>query len=526
MLVSAFLWYDTFMDDLMKKSEKILVSACLAGEPCRYDGRANPHPQVIKWVQEGRAIPVCPEQAGGLPTPRLPCEIMMVSDVQKVYNVKNEDCTLPFVEGAQYAFALARKHGCQKAVLKAKSPSCGYGQIYDGSFSGTLVKGIGITAALLEEKGITVMTEESLPEKPLNQEAFMENKIKLGVVFGGQSGEHEVSRVSAYNVLQVINTAKYDITCIGITKQGVWMIYKGPYTRIKDGSWEQDDENLKKEFSLFHDPEITGIDIFYPILHGPMGEDGTIQGVFEMMGKPYVGCGVLASSVGMDKVVSKILFESAGIPVTPYVCFKKRQWDQNQDAILTKIEEKLGYPAFVKPVNMGSSVGISKAHNQDELVAGIIEALRYDQKILVEAFIDGREIECAVLEDEGIIKTTIPGEVVASKEFYDYEAKYSDDQDSEVIIPAPISEALLNKVREYAAIAFEAIDGSGLSRVDFFVTRGSGEIIINEVNTLPGFTNISMYPKMWENMGMDYAELVEKIICSAGRKRDTEYTLI
>lgn len=505
---------------------KILVSACLAGDACRYDGKDNGVDPIARWVEEGWAIPFCPECEGGLPTPRDPCEIKVVKGQEKVYNKRNEDFTAFYEKGAAAALACAQKNGCHCAVLKAKSPSCGNTQRYDGTFTKTLVEGSGITAALLKKHGIHVVDEIQLPKEISRiQEIYMENKIKLGVVFGGQSGEHEVSRVSAYNVLQVIDKEKYAITCIGITKAGKWMIYKGPDESIKDGSWERDEANLMVDFSLFTDPIITDIDVFFPVLHGPMGEDGTIQGVFEMLQKPYVGCGVLASSVGMDKVVSKIVFEAAGIPVTPYVAFKKRQWAKNAQAIVADIEENLKYPAFVKPVNMGSSVGISKAHNREELMSGIEDALKYDSKILVETFIDGREVECAVLEEDGEIKTTWPGEVIASKEFYDYEAKYADNQDSRIEIPAQIGEDLLVKIREYAAKAFEAIDGSGLTRVDFFVERKTDAIIINEVNTLPGFTNISMYPKMWENMGLTYEDLVEKIIQSAARKRDTAYTL-
>ena len=350
----------------------------------------------------------------------------------------------------------------------------------------------------------------------------MKNKTQLGLVFGGQSGEHEVSRVSAYNVLQVINDEKYEVTRIGITKSGAWAIYTGNDEKIKDGSWETDGEFCHWDFSLFK--ELGHIDVFFPVLHGPMGEDGTIQGVFEMLGKPYVGCGVLASSVGMDKVFSKIVFEKAGIPVGPYLYFTKAMWTANQSEWVQKIETQLGYPNFIKPANMGSSVGISKAHDQKELLTGIDEALRYDTKILVESNIDGREIECAVLEEHGQIQTTIPGEIIASKEFYDYEAKYADDQDSEIVIPALLSEELTNKIRDYAVDAFTAINGSSLSRIDFFVTRDTQEILINEVNTLPGFTNISMYPKMWAHMGVDYPQLVERIIQSATKKIKTDYT--
>lgn len=353
----------------------------------------------------------------------------------------------------------------------------------------------------------------------------MTDKIKLGVVFGGQSGEHEVARVSAYNVLQVINQDKYDITTIGITKDGRWLIYHGDWDKLPDGSWQDDTDNLREDFSLFTDPEIQAIDVFFPIMHGPMGEDGTIQGVFEMMGKPYVGCGVLTSAVGMDKVISKIVFENAGIPVVPYVAFHRHEWEKDRDKWVAKIEDKLGYPLFIKPVNMGSSVGITKAHDHDELIAGVEEALNYDNKILIETFINAREIECGILEEKGNIQTTLPGEVVASKEFYDYEAKYADDQDSKIVIPAEISDEDTAKIRDYAASAFAAIDGSGLTRADFFIDRDTGNIYINEVNTMPGFTDISMYPKMWENMGIAYPELVERLIQTAARKKVTDYTL-
>lgn len=353
----------------------------------------------------------------------------------------------------------------------------------------------------------------------------MNKKTKLGIVFGGQSGEHEVSRVSAYNFMSVINRDKYDITTIGITKDGRWMIYSGSWDKIPDGSWQNDKENLRDDFSIFSDPEIQSIDIFIPVLHGPMGEDGTIQGVFEMMGKPYVGCGVMSSAVGMDKVIAKIVFESAGIPVVPYTYFYKRDWEERAEDLTEEAEAKLRFPMFIKPVNMGSSVGITKAHDQKEFIDGVNKALEYDNKILVESFIDAREIEDAVLCENGNIQTAIPGEIVASKEFYDYEAKYSDDQNSEIVIPADLPEETIEKIRDYAARAFAAIDGDGLSRVDFFVDRTDGSIYINEVNTFPGFTNISMYPKMWENMGVSYEELVERLIQTAARKKVTDYTL-
>jgi D-alanine-D-alanine ligase len=343
----------------------------------------------------------------------------------------------------------------------------------------------------------------------------MKNKLNIGVVFGGQSGEHEVSRVSAYNVLGVIDRSKYNIVTIGISKQGKWYLYSGDAEKIKDGSWEQDQDNLIADFSIFSHPEIAKIDVFFPVLHGPMGEDGTIQGVFEMLNKPYVGCGVLSSAVGMDKVFSKIMFQSVGIPTGKYIYFRENEWKRDADSKIVEIEADLGYPIFVKPANMGS-----KAHDRNELVAAINEAFIYDNKLILEDFVKGREIECAVLEVGDVIRASIPGEVIPSKEFYDYEAKYSATEDSKVVIPAELSQEVTEKVRAYAIKAFEAIEGSGLTRVDFFVTDDE-RILINEVNTLPGFTNISMYPKMWEATGIGYIELVDLIIASAKRKRTT-----
>ncbi|WKY47575.1 D-alanine--D-alanine ligase family protein [Eubacteriaceae bacterium ES3] len=348
----------------------------------------------------------------------------------------------------------------------------------------------------------------------------MANKLNLGVVFGGQSGEHEVSCVSAYNVLKVIDTEKFNITTIGITRKGKWYIYSGDYKHIKDGSWEESMMHLTGDFSFFADPIFSDIDVFFPVLHGPMGEDGTIQGVFEMLNKPYVGCGVLSSAVGMDKVFSKVMFESVGIPTGKYMYFRENHWQKEKETLIEKAEKTLGYPIFVKPANMGSSVGISKAHDRQELLESVDIALVFDHKIILEAFVKGKEIECAVLEEDGEIIASIAGEVIPSKEFYDYEAKYSDQEDSKVVIPAQIDEKAMEQIRKYAVQAFEAIEGSSLSRVDFFLTD-EGDIYINEVNTLPGFTNISMYPKMWEATGIPYEELVERIIHSAKRKRVT-----
>lgn len=348
----------------------------------------------------------------------------------------------------------------------------------------------------------------------------MENKETIGVVFGGQSGEHEVSCVSAYNVLQNINKDKYDVIPIGITKEGVWNIYFGDYKNIENGDWKVDKDNLKENIDPFQD--LNNIDIFFPVLHGPMGEDGTIQGVFEMLNIPYVGCGVLASSVGMDKVLSKIAFESADIPTCGYEYFSKRQYEKNPQDIVDEIADSLDYPVFIKPANMGSSVGISKAHNEEELKEALKEAFKYDRRIIAEEFIKGREIECAVLEENGDIKTARPGEIIPSKEFYDYEAKYNSNGESISVIPAEIPEKALDQVEKLAKEAFEVIDGTGLARIDFFYTD-NGDILINEVNTLPGFTPISMYSMMWENSGISYDDLIERLIRSAQNKKIFKY---
>ncbi|MPW27205.1 D-alanine--D-alanine ligase [Alkalibaculum sp. M08DMB] len=336
-------------------------------------------------------------------------------------------------------------------------------------------------------------------------------KLKVGVLFGGKSGEHDVSLMSASNVIEVMDKEKYDIIKIGITKLGKWMIYTGDTQNIADGSWENDRECTIKEFSIFDHPMINEIDVFFPILHGPNGEDGTVQGLLKIMNKPFVGCGVLASSVGMDKVYSKILFENAGIPIGTYMSLYKSEWVLKSSKIISSIEEKLAYPFFIKPANMGSSVGISKAHNRDEMLEGFMEAFKYDSKLILEKAIDCREVECAVLGNKEP-RASVLGEILPSQEFYDYKAKYTDGDKSTLIIPAQLDEKTTEKIKDYAVRAFKSINGRGLSRVDFFIDKNTGEIMINEINTLPGFTNISMYPKLWEETGISYSDLVEEII--------------
>ncbi len=336
------------------------------------------------------------------------------------------------------------------------------------------------------------------------------NKINVGVLFGGKSGEHEVSLVSAYNVMNAIDRQKYEITKIGITKTGRWMIYQGADENIKNNTWQSDTKNVimnKADVNVALD----NIDIFFPVLHGPNGEDGTVQGYFEVMAKPYVGCGVFASSAGMDKVAAKVLFENAGIPIVPYISFFSEDWQSNKDELIEKIQGHLGYPMFIKPVNMGSSVGINKVKNKENLINAVDNALKYDNKVLAEKFINAREIECAVLGNYHA-KASTAGEIIPSREFYDYASKYLDGDESKIEIPADISEEQMNLIKAYALKAFKAIDGSGLSRVDFFIEKENGDIYINEINTMPGFTQISMYPKMVLYDGMSYKELIEDLI--------------
>ncbi len=336
------------------------------------------------------------------------------------------------------------------------------------------------------------------------------DKKTVAVIFGGQSGEHEVSLMSSSNVIQAMDREKYNIVMIGITKKGKWMIYNGPIEKIQNGDWEKEEKYLIEDFSIYH-PIVQSIDVLFPIVHGPMGEDGTVQGLFELLNLPYVGCGVLASAVGMDKIYAKIIYQMAGLPQGKYVALMRYQWRENQGQEIEKIEKKLNYPIFIKPANMGSSVGITKAHNRQALIEGIEEASKYDRKILLEEFIDCREVECGVLGNDHP-KASALGEILPSNEFYDYHAKYFDDGKSRLLIPAPLDEKTTKKIQDLAIKAFRAIDGSGLARIDFFVERNTGEIYINEINTLPGFTNISMYPKLWEYCGIPYGELIDQLI--------------
>ena len=332
-------------------------------------------------------------------------------------------------------------------------------------------------------------------------------KIKLGVVYGGMSTENEVSCISGASIIKNLNKEKYDIYPIFIDKNGKW--FKA--------------NNLENKVLINNVMEyLKSLDVIFPVLHGLYGEDGTIQGLFELLKKPYVGCGVLASSVGMDKVYSKIIFNKAGINQAKCVYIRKYdekyiyindEFDEkilDLNEILALIIEKLQFPMFIKPSNSGSSVGISKAHDKKELEEAIVEAEKYDRKILIEQGINGREVECAVLGNEEVITSCI-GEVKAADEFYSYDAKYN-NQESKTLIPAEISEDKAKEIQQLAKKAFKAIDGKGLSRVDFFIEDGTENVYINEINTLPGFTSISMYPKLFEHVEIPYSELLDKLI--------------
>lgn len=344
----------------------------------------------------------------------------------------------------------------------------------------------------------------------------MSKKVKIGVVFGGMSSEKEVSVISAKSILKNLEKEKYDIYPIYINSEGEWWKIN---LDIKENIEQQIEHKEKIENIIEY---IKKMDIIFPVLHGLYGEDGTIQGMFEMAKVPYVGCGVLASSVGMDKVYTKIIFEKAGLKQAKYKYIRKYKEnyiyidEQMNEKILTLdniakvIAEELSFPVFVKPSNSGSSVGINKADNIEEISKYIKYASKFDNKILVEQGINGKEVECAVLGNEDIIVSCV-GEIHSAEEFYSYEAKYK-NKESKTEIPANIEKHIADKIKNQAVKAFKAIDGKGLSRVDFFVENNTQEIYINEINNLPGFTSISMYPKLFEASGISYKDLLNKII--------------
>ncbi len=343
-------------------------------------------------------------------------------------------------------------------------------------------------------------------------------QIHVGVVFGGRSTEHEISRKSVMTILHAI-PEEYQKTAIGITKAGKWYEFYGDKKLIPDGSWESSPEKRELFFSYgglqyFRNGEFHSlhIDVFFPVLHGMYGEDGTIQGFFEMLGVPYVGCGVGASANGMDKSMTKLLVSATGIRQADYVLVDRYNC-HNPESIVAESEKKLGYPVFVKPCRSGSSVGVVKATDRQTLCSGLENALQYDTRILIEEAIPAREMECAVLSACGETVAEV-GEVVAADEYYDYDAKYN-NPDSRTETHPDIPAATEQEIREKAIRIFRLLDCRGLARVDFFVNRESGEVVFNEINTMPGFTNISMYPLLMEKHGIRLGELVDRLIREA-----------
>ena len=363
-------------------------------------------------------------------------------------------------------------------------------------------------------------------------------KIRVGLLFGSVSSEHEVSLVSAAAWAGALGelTEKYEVILVGITKAGRWLRYGGPIDAIRDGSWERDASCVPCVISpdrgdhglLVRTPDgcrVERLDVAAPILHGKNGEDGTIQGLLELAGIPYVGCGVLASAVCMDKAVANTLMDAAGVPHCRWCYAIRAEAEQSMHALLDRVEGRLGYPVFVKPANAGSSVGISKAHNRSELQNAIAVALREDDKVVFEEFIDGQEVECAAIGnpgDPGTVSATRPGEILAGDEFYTYDDKYKNGV-SQVVIPARLPEHKLDEVRAAAVHAYLALGCTGLARCDFFVERVTGRVLCNELNTMPGFTPISMYPKLMEQEGLSFSALADRLIGLALSKKKGAY---
>lgn len=347
------------------------------------------------------------------------------------------------------------------------------------------------------------------------------SKKNVAVIFGGKSSEHEVSRVSVTMILNNIDREKYNVYMIGITKQGKWYLYEGDVSLIANGDWETSGKTTQA--FIVPDAAVHGmmimresgaetvrLDVAYPVMHGKNGEDGTMQGLFELAQIPYVGCGVASSAVCMDKALTNTVLEYGGIPQAKYLWFYHRYFERHIDRCIDQIEDKLGYPCFVKPANAGSSVGISKCSRRREVMDAVRLAAQHDDKIVVEEGIDGREVEIAVMGNDDPI-TSVVGEILPAADWYDYDAKYNDEA-SRVVIPANISPETAELIKKRATQAYKILGCSGLTRVDFLIRKSDGEPMLNEPNTLPGFTEISMYPKLFEASGIGKTELIDRII--------------
>jgi D-alanine-D-alanine ligase len=341
---------------------------------------------------------------------------------------------------------------------------------------------------------------------------------RVGVIFGGRSGEHEVSLASAASVIRALDPEKYEAVPIGITKDGRWLVgtsaqkMLGEVLKCGEPVWLPPDPTAAALVPIAHSEQHpnVAVDVVFPVLHGTFGEDGTVQGLLELAGIPYVGAGVLASSVGMDKDVQKRLFEYEGIPIVPFIAVHRSEWERDRAKVLRNIKKKFNFPVFVKPATLGSSVGMSRAKNMKELPAAIDLAAEFALKIMVERAVTAREIEVSVLGNDDV-RASVPGEILPHREFYDYTAKYL-EEGTRLLIPAPLTKKQVRILQDFAVRAFRAIEGTGLARCDFFLERRTGKIFINELNTIPGFTSISMYPKMWEASGLPYPKLIDRLI--------------
>jgi D-alanine-D-alanine ligase len=357
-------------------------------------------------------------------------------------------------------------------------------------------------------------------------------KLRVGLIFGGRSSEHEVSIRSASSVIEAIDRKKYDVLPVAITREGKWLPPADASKLLTPGAQSLLSDTIsanRDDVAILGDPSHLGLisfnsngrpltseslDVVFPVLHGPFGEDGTLQGLLEMANIPYVGCGVLASASGMDKVAMKLLFLQAGLPMCEYLWFLRSHWRSDRSKVVKTAERGIGYPCFVKPANLGSSVGVSKAVDRASLERAIDLAAKFDRKIIVEEAVDGRELECAVLGNDEP-KASLPGEYVIhdnSAGFLDYTEKYSKTGHVDFVVPAPIPKTLATKLQRLAIRAFQSVDGAGLARVDFFLKRDSKKLLINELNTMPGLTEVSGYPKMWAASGLSYTRMLDSLI--------------
>jgi len=359
-------------------------------------------------------------------------------------------------------------------------------------------------------------------------------RLRIGILFGGRSGEHEVSVISAASVLNALDPAKYEPVAIGITKDGRWLAGTAAHKmlpevlRSGDGVMLSADPNVAALVPVADSRrDALRVDVVFPVLHGTYGEDGTVQGLLDLAGLPYVGSGVLGSAVGMDKDMQKRLFQQAKLPIVDFLAILRAEWEKSPSKVIRAIRKKFRFPVFVKPATLGSSVGMTKAHDAKELTAAMNLAAEFGQKIIVERAIRGREIEISILGNEEP-KASIPGEIVPHREFYDYTAKYL-EEGTRLLIPAKLSRAQVKKFQDYAVRAFRCLECLGMARVDFFLENRTGRIFLNEVNTIPGFTSISMYPKLWEASGLGYRDLLDRLIELAlaqhREKQRTKYTI-